>query len=332
MKLANLKNGKSTYRTICELVILVLIVWSIGACSKDDNGTNQEPPPQLKFGKVSGAITDTDGQPYRHVDIMVEDSGQVLKSGMTNDNGNYQLNQVPVGTHQIRYATPLGTAAVENNPASITIGENTTTEKDFSFSISPVPALLVAGAVDILDEMMNATRGEPTDPSELLYTPMDVNDPNSPLVPILAPDGHHITFGEWREASGFALVACEGVTSKYTLEFTGLIPNGVYTIWNFVLLIDKSPGQPLDFSTDFTGAGALGDGTSNVMVASPAGTAALQLNEEPGPLSMFGSQPACVITAAPAFILVVNYHIDGQTHGGVPGPDKDDVAQMLIYY
>ena len=67
-------------------------------------------------------------------------------------------------------------------------------------------------------------------------------------------------------------------------------------------------------------------------MASANGVATLEVEAQPGTLSMFGSQPNCVITAAPGFILVVNYHIDGNTYGDTPGPDNADVAHMLIYF
>ena len=90
--------------------------------------------------------------------------------------------------------------------------------------------------------------------------------------------------------------------------------------------------EGINVDSDITSAGALGSGNANLIQASETGEAQLEVEVDPSPLSMFGSQPPCAITNAPGFLLVVNYHIDGQSHGPVPGPDKDDVAHLLIYF
>ncbi len=51
--------------------------------------------------------------------------------------------------------------------------------------------------------------------------------------PLLAPDGHQLTRAEWATAAGTATITCEEGGTRYDLEFTDLIPDGVYTIWHF---------------------------------------------------------------------------------------------------
>src|SRR6266446_7535498 len=50
-------------------------------------------------------------------------------------------------------------------------------------------------------------------------------------VPILAPDRHQVTLGEWLKASGRASAKCINKGTHVVVEMSGLIPNGVYTIW-----------------------------------------------------------------------------------------------------
>jgi hypothetical protein len=72
---------------------------------------------------------------------------------------------------------------------------------------------------------------------------------NGPITcnPILAPDGHHLTLGEFTTVKGRASVKCINTGTHSVLHFSGLMPNGVYTAW----LILVSPSGDV-------GAGALG--------------------------------------------------------------------------
>lgn len=316
-------------KSICNWNLFICLVIFLG-CSSND--TMQPAPVQQQFGNLNGLILDNQGKTYGNVELKLEQSGNEIQNSTSDVNGQYQINNIPIGNYQINMQLPLGSVASGSNSADVVITDGTTSSQDFTFIPTAVDALIVSGSVDVLNEMMNLSRTEPTGAAEELYTPSSVSDPNSNLVAILAPDGHHVTLGEWNQAKGSAIVSCEGSITKYSLQFTGLIPNGVYTIWNFVMNKKLNPGNSLDFGTDFLGAGALKDGNSNIIVASANGVGALDVEAQPGALSMFGSQPNCVITNAPGLILVVNYHIDGNTYGATPGPDNADVAHMLIYF
>jgi hypothetical protein len=70
-----------------------------------------------------------------------------------------------------------------------------------------------------------------------------------------------------------------------------------------------------------TGLGALGapDGSGNVILASPQGTAALSVFHPPGDLSMFGSTDC--LSDEFEVVLWLPLHLDGQTYGPVPGDE-----------
>src|SRR6266571_1464396 len=59
--------------------------------------------------------------------------------------------------------------------------------------------------------------------------------------PILAPDGHQLTLGEWLTAKGRASVKCINKGTQVVIEMSGLIPNGVYSIWYVSLDKDGNP-------------------------------------------------------------------------------------------
>ena len=48
--------------------------------------------------------------------------------------------------------------------------------------------------------------------------------------PVLAPDGHHVSLGEWKAAEGTATVKCIGQGTHTTVHFSGLLPGGTYTV------------------------------------------------------------------------------------------------------
>ncbi len=156
--------------------------------------------------------------------------------------------------------------------------------------------------------------------------------PGSPLFevrkgnPILAPDGHQVTLGEFNAVDGYATVQCVARGTLVTLQLANLIPRGVYTIWNVVF---KAPGFEPTFA-NLIGLGAIGSpaGTENVFRASASGEGAVSAITEAGPLSALGSIGACAPTDQFEWHVVGAYHIDGQSHGPVLGPDGTAVEQF----
>jgi len=315
----------SLWNTLTGLLILGIIY----GCSSDDS-SNDNPQP-VAFGSVNGMVTDGDGVLYPNVEVtLLNSDSSVEATELTDASGNYEMMQKATGNYSIKIAPPLG-STVTNNNRPINIADGTNTAADFSFNIAAKAAKLVLEPNDPLDEIRNS-EGEIPSNNELIYTPYSVRDPDAELVAVLAPDGHHITLQEWNMAEGSALVSCENNQTKFSLEFSGLIPNGVYTVWNAILKMPQDATNSLDFQADLNGLGALGESNQNVMLASNTGEASYEVTMGQGSLSMFGSRPACEITGSAGFALIVDYHIDGKTYGPNPGPDNLEVGHMTIYY
>ena len=158
-----------------------------------------------------------------------------------------------------------------------------------------------------------------TDPSTLVYEARK-------NAPVLAPDGHQLTLAEFNAPRGFAIARCGKKGTESVVRLSGLVPNGVYTIW---LLTFRSPGFDPTFA-NLIGLGAIGarDGSRNVVRATPAGTAELTVTARPGDLSFFGTITDCWIADEFEVHIVGAYHIDGLTHGATPGPDGTFVEQF----
>ncbi|HEY3057248.1 MAG TPA: hypothetical protein VGK31_15080 [Thermoanaerobaculia bacterium] len=158
------------------------------------------------------------------------------------------------------------------------------------------------------------------------------SDPATPvyesrtLAPILAPDRHQLTLAEFNAPRGFVIARCGKKGTETVIRLTGLVPNGVYTMW---LLTFRSPGFDPTFA-NLIGLGAIGSrgGTQNVVQASPAGTAELTVTAKAGALSMFGNLTDCWVADEYEVHVVGAYHIDGVTHGATPGPDGSFVEQF----
>ncbi|MEO6288520.1 MAG: hypothetical protein ABIO76_01290 [Ginsengibacter sp.] len=172
--------------------------------------------------------------------------------------------------------------------------------------------------VHIEDPKMQPPSGENT----LLWN-------NRGHVPIMAPDGHHITLGEFNKPTGYAEIDCKRQGTSVKVHVKGLIPNGVYTIW---VLTFKSPGFEPTFA-NLIGNGALGaaDGSMNKFTASSHGTATLSATMPAGPLSLFGSVTDCLFSEYEVH-MVAAYHLDFVTHGGMPGPPNTWVAQFVFQF
>ncbi len=63
----------------------------------------------------------------------------------------------------------------------------------------------------------------PSDASQLLF---EIRNHK----PVTAPDGHHLTWGEFSTLNGEISLQCTDQGVETTLQLTGLVPNGVYTI------------------------------------------------------------------------------------------------------
>src|SRR5262245_19717154 len=144
--------------------------------------------------------------------------------------------------------------------------------------------------------------------------------------PILAPDGHQVTLGEFNAVEGTASVQCVSRGTHVTLQLSHLVPRGVYTIWNLVF---KEPGFEPTFA-NLIGLGAIGSplGAENGFRASASGEGAISAITPAGPLSMRGSIGACAPLDHFEWHVVGTYHIDGQSHGPAPGPDGTAVEQF----
>ena len=165
----------------------------------------------------------------------------------------------------------------------------------------------------------DASGNIPTDPSALIF---EVRKGN----PVLAPDGHQLTLAEFNAPQGRATVKCARSGTRASLKLSGLVPNGVYTVWNVVF---KAPGFDPTFA-NLIGLGALGesDGSDNSFVADEEGEGEVSAVTPGGPLSVFGQIAACALTVEFEFHVVGAYHIDGQTHGPTLGPAGNAVEQF----
>ncbi|MEN8375882.1 MAG: hypothetical protein ABFS34_10580 [Gemmatimonadota bacterium] len=114
------------------------------------------------------------------------------------------------------------------------------------------------------------------------------------------------TVGDWLAHSGSGTYECVGGVGHVDMSFTGLVPNGVYTIWHaFMASPPTDPFvQPLELPL-----GAR-DGSESVFTADEDGTATVVRDVEPC-LEMSDLHTAAV--------LAINYHSDGLTYGPMPG-------------
>lgn len=161
------------------------------------------------------------------------------------------------------------------------------------------------------------------DPSTLLYY-------RRTGLPILAPDGHQVTAGEFGAVQGSISVRCLESGTHVSMHLRDLIPNATYRVW---LLTFEEPGfdigPPPDFS-NLTGEGALGpdDRSRNTFTASATGEGQITRIQPAGPLSEtlpeppFANEPAgpCLLTDEFEWHVVAAFQQPGQPAGQDVGP------------
>ena len=137
------------------------------------------------------------------------------------------------------------------------------------------------------------------------YVPHDPFNPDA-LGPYPKGEAMGMTLGQWLKHQGTGTYTCEEGEGYLELQFTGLVPNGVYTMWHFFMAIP--PPVPFTGTLDLP-LGAR-DGSESVFVADANGKAKFKHKFKPC-LEM-----SDVWTTAG---LAINYHSDGKTYGGHPG-------------
>ena len=199
-----------------------------------------------------------------------------------------------------------------SDQAALKTSNNSSAEK----SGAPLKVNLVHPTFNIEDANMQTPVGDAT----LLWN-------NVGHIPVLAPDGHQLTLGEFKSVLGYANIKCVNAGTHVVVHLMGLIPNGVYTIW---VLPFKSPGFELTFA-NLIGEGSLGapDGSQNAFTASVGGTASLSVIIPAGSLSEFGSVGNCLSSEYEVHFAAA-YHLDGLTHGRAPGAENTFVIQFAF--
>src|SRR3989442_504751 len=79
----------------------------------------------------------------------------------------------------------------------------------------------------VLAQISDVSGNTPASPATLLYFSRRCHA-GDPLAPIIAPDGHQVTWGEWTDVQGQAAIKCVYQGSHVVVHFSGLIPNGQY--------------------------------------------------------------------------------------------------------
>ncbi len=116
----------------------------------------------------------------------------------------------------------------------------------------------------------------------------------------------NMTMGDWLSAAGTGTYVCEDGHGHLQLEFSGLVPDGVYTLWHFFMT--AAPTEPFIGTFDLP-IGAL-DGSQATFLADADGNAVFDQTFEDC-IQLSGQQ----LTAG----LAVNYHSDDKTYGVLPG-------------
>ncbi len=293
------------------------------ACSSDE-------PEVMITPTITGTVLDQNDGAYDNVEVRLLQSGTEVSSVKSDPSGAFTFSSLNDGTYEIEIDPPLATNVQGSNPISLAVDMNGAAA-DFTVNLTEVSGYIIGKDLDPYGEIKNQDRLTPQDQDEI-YAVNVFSDQQ--LVPIYAPDGHQLTFSEWKEAEGTARFRCNGRATYYEMEFSGLIPNGVYTVWISPLVSRKTVQSVWTPSTDMLGLGALGGsgGLKNIVTADELGIATLTGDMGNGALSNFGELVSCALTSSKGLALILDYHIDGNTYGDTAGPDHTEVGHMIFLF
>lgn len=131
-----------------------------------------------------------------------------------------------------------------------------------------------------------------------------------PISPLTDPDGSQLTAREWVGAGGAVTITCVEEGTRYDFRFTGLIPDGVYSMWH------NPPNGSYGALASHPGD------IRNVFTTTASGTADVSVTGTAGPMTVNGSVPACTLPVLMGRALPgrwglfwVEYHEDGRPSG-----------------
>ena len=155
------------------------------------------------------------------------------------------------------------------------------------------------------DDVYRVTKGDNNMNAPLYKTAVPVkHNPFDPKAVGPHPKGEPMgmTLGQWLRHQGTGKYTCENGVGTLSTSFSGLVPNGLYTMWHAFIALP--PTEPFSGTLDLP-LGAR-DGSESVFTADADGTARFVHSFRPC-LEM-----SDVWTSS---MLAINYHSDGKTYG-----------------
>ena len=158
-------------------------------------------------------------------------------------------------------------------------------------------------------DVWRVTKGDNDMSAPLFATSVPVkHDPFNPDALGPHPKGRPLglTLGDWLDHKGRGTYSCNAGTGSLAVSFSGLVPNGVYTMWHAFMAMP--PTTPFSGTLDLP-LGAR-DGSESVFLADAVGRAEFVHQFKPC-LEMSDSWTSSM--------LAINYHSDGNTYRAHPG-------------
>lgn len=187
----------------------------------------------------------------------------------------------------------------------------------------------------VVDEVGNSGPFDnPITPLYDMLTYEERTDAGEDPIPVLAPNGSHVTWDEFSAVTGKAEVVCVEEGTRTTLHLDGLIPNGLYTVWNLVLKKPGFSGTLESVMATLVGDNPIGlnDGTQSEFRASPTGHGYVSAITPAGSMLRVPDAETRGIKACALdefdYHLLGAYHLDDQTHGEYVGPPGTAVTQF----
>ena len=200
-------------------------------------------------------------------------------------------------------AAPDGSTPTRNGSATIELAFVTHLDMDL-----PEQDVFIEREISS-DEVYRVTKADHNLNAPLYKAAVPVkHDPFDPDAIGPHPKGEPLglTLGQWLKHRGTVRYHCSSGEGRLEAELSGLVPNGVYTLWHAFIALP--PTKPFSGTLDLP-LGAR-DGSESVFKANAAGQAHLHRVFKPC-LEM-----SDVWTSS---MLAINWHSDGKTYGADPG-------------
>lgn len=271
---------------------------------------------------IEGKVMDQAANSFPGITLVLTASGFIMRA-TTNDMGIYTFSDIPDGQYKLEALKPWG-GDITQSVKDVTVGATKATS-NFTVEMKNLDALAAFYHGDKFGEIKDIQGLNPASPNVQIYAKTLWTAPST-LTQIKDQKGKNLTGADWQKISVKCKAYCSEGKTFFPLEMTGLVADGLYTIW-FMELTEHHDINAGFARSIIKSVVPLKSGASHSFKASSTGT-----------YSFKGETSTCVLTAlVNGFAVFGSYEMDNKVEQTkaereMMANDLNDATHFFLFY